>query len=104
MLLALAIDKALQVRARGVDQKAQLLQAVQPLRKPLQPHQRMTGVGLALLGYTQGNQDNQAIFSEVTNPEPEALNPIPQCIDDVYIGSKPCTELFFTPDNPITQV
>lgn len=51
----------------------------------------------------QANDKNSTSFKDVTNPQPEAVSRIPQCSEDLYIGTKPCTEILYSPDNSITR-
>eukprot|EP00798_Chlamydomonas_sp_ICE-L_P014423 gene14423-20429_t len=51
----------------------------------------------------QANDRSDRAFQDVTSPERTALEPIPSCHSDMYIASKDCTELLYSPINDMTQ-
>lgn len=52
----------------------------------------------------QANTSTSASFQDLQNPQPQQLGSIPKCSDDLYIGTKPCTEILFSPNNTVAQV
>ncbi|KAL6751513.1 hypothetical protein V8C86DRAFT_2775895 [Haematococcus lacustris] len=52
----------------------------------------------------QADTSLSVFFKDVSNPAPEPIGPIPSCHEDVYIGSKDCMELAYSPDNAVAKM